>query len=135
MEGLWGGGALTNGHRRVIHHKSCLGPLAQGVQINSTIDECLEVKTDEGFRTLKSTLREAGDVACGTTALKLSQDAVGTDGRNTRFSHLSLCLPFLGLRGGLNSIPMEQTASSCSKISSPGSRTEFSKSLSPLAIS
>ena len=55
--------------------------------------------------------------ACGTTALELSQDAVGTDGRNERFSHLSPCLPFLGLRGGLNSIPMEQTASSCSFIS------------------
>ena len=51
-----GRGALTNGHRRVIHHESCLGPLAQGVQINSTIDECLKVKTDEGFRILKSRL-------------------------------------------------------------------------------
>lgn len=35
--------SLTNGHRGIIDHKSSLGPLAQGVQVNASVDECLKV--------------------------------------------------------------------------------------------
>ena len=119
-----GQGALTNGHRGVIHHESCLGPLAQGVQINSTIDECLEVETDEGFRTLKSTQRGwrredmAKPEACGTIARQLSGCS-----RHRRAEQFLPSLPVSPLPGpqvptqGPNSIPKEQTASSCSFIS------------------
>lgn len=112
-----GHGALTNGHRGVIHHESCLGPLAQGVQINSTIDECLEVETDEGFRTLKSTLREGGDVRTWPSRRPVAPQP---DNCQKQFLPSLPVSPLPGpqvLTQGLNSIPMEQTASSCSFIS------------------